>query len=132
MNQAVKSLLLYLRGRSTGEYVFCNNEGQKIRTFRRAFRNALKRAKIDNFRFHDLRHTFASHLVMNGIDLNTVKELLGHKKIEMTLRYSHVSQDHKTRAVETLGQQMDTIWTPAKIEEKIQKQDFTQPLAIAQ
>jgi len=49
---------------------------------------------------------------MKGVDLNTVKELLGHKNYEMTLRYAHLSQDHKTKAVEVLGQEMDTIWTP--------------------
>ena len=49
---------------------------------------------------------------MNGVDLNTVKELLGHKNIEMTMRHAHLSQDHKTRAVEVLGQRIDTIWTP--------------------
>lgn len=69
-----------------------------------SFSTSLKKCGINNFRFHDLRHTFASHLVMNGVDLNTVRKLLGHKTIKMTLRCSHLSPDHKKRAVEMLGQ----------------------------
>lgn len=51
-------------------------------------------------------------MVMGGVDLNTVREILGHKDIKMTLRYSHLSPDHKARAVKVLESRMDTIWTP--------------------
>jgi len=51
---------------------------------------------------------------MAGVDLKTVQELLGHKTFEMTLRYSHLSPDHKRRAIEVLGRRMDTIWTPER------------------
>ena len=56
---------------------------------------ALARAGIENLHWHDLRHTFASRLVMKGVDLRTVQELMGHKTITMTLRYSHLSPAHQ-------------------------------------
>ncbi len=67
---------------------------------KKAFEAVLVNAKIDNFRFHDLRHTFASRLVMAGVDINTVRELMTHADIKMTLIYAHLSPDHKAAAVE--------------------------------
>ena len=69
---------------------------------KRSFKTALRRSGIRDVQFHDLRHTFASHLVMAGVDLTTVKELLGHKDIKMTLRYAHLAPAHKKKAVEML------------------------------
>ena len=71
------------------------------------FHTALRRANIHGFRFHDLRHTFASQLVMSGIDLVSVKELLGHKSLTMTMRYSHLSPGHKRKAVHVLDRLME-------------------------
>ena len=65
---------------------------------------ALKKSGIEDFRFHDLRHTFASNLVMAGEDINTIAELLGHKHLEMTKRYAHLSPKFKKRAVNILDQ----------------------------
>ena len=59
-------------------------------------------AKLQAFNFHDLRHTFASKLVQAGVDLNTVRELLGHGDIKMTLRYAHLAPQHRAAAVERL------------------------------
>jgi integrase len=84
--------------------VFRNRNGMPYRSFRSAFERAVRKAAIRDFTFHDLRHTFASRLVMAGVDLPTVKELMGHKNISMTLRYTHLSRDHKQRAVRTLEQ----------------------------
>jgi integrase len=83
-------------------YVFASDKGKPHTCIKTAFQNAVKRAKIKDFRFHDLRHTFASHLAMRGIDLIAIKELLGHKTISMTLRYAHLSPDHKKHAVNSL------------------------------
>ncbi len=68
----------------------------------RSFASALKKAKISDFKFHDLRHTFASHLAMAGVELITIKELLGHKDVTMTLRYAHLAPAQKKRAVHIL------------------------------
>ncbi len=54
-----------------------------------AFERAVVKAKLEDFHFHDLRHTFATRLVQAGIDLYSVKQLLGHKSIKMTERYAH-------------------------------------------
>jgi hypothetical protein len=59
-------------------------------------------AKLADFTWHDLRHTFASRLVMAGVDIRTVQELMGHKSISMTMRYSHLSPEHRTIALEKL------------------------------
>jgi site-specific recombinase XerD len=66
----------------------------------------MKRVAIKEFRFHDLRYTFAGQLVMAGIDSATVGELLGHKILTMTLRYSHLAPSHKVRAVDILDSKL--------------------------
>ena len=83
-------------------YVFTDENGNPYKSVKRSFNTALRKAEIYDFRFHDLRHTFASQLVMNGMDLTTVKELLGHKTLNMTLRYSHLAPEHKSKAVKVL------------------------------
>jgi len=108
VNEDLFQALLRVRKNLKSPHVFCNENGVPYRDVKTGFRAALKRAKIDNFRFHDLRHTFASRLVMRGVDLKTVQELLGHKDMRMTLRYSHLSAGHKKAAVDKLSTRMDT------------------------
>jgi hypothetical protein len=93
------------------DYVFttmATKQGEKISDVKRSFRTALAKAGITDFRFHDLRHTFSSHLVMAGADLVTVKELLGHKEMKMTLRYAHLSPAHRRRGVDMLSERLKT------------------------
>jgi len=94
------------------DYVFCNEAGERCDEVKRSFPTACRRAGLKDFRFHDLRHTFASHLVMNGVNLKTVQQLLGHRDIRMTLRYSHLSREHVHAAVGTLDRNVEvgTKW----------------------
>ena len=75
---------------------------------REVFSSRIKRENKSNypetedFHFHDLRHTFASHMIMTGTDITTVKELLGHKTLSMTMRYAHLAPSHKVKAVNML------------------------------
>jgi integrase len=82
--------------------VFPGDDGERMGGLKTAFLAIVKAAKIADFRFHDLRHTFASKLVQAGVDLNTVRELLGHADLKMTLRYSHLAPEHKAAAVAKL------------------------------
>lgn len=82
--------------------VFPSSAGTRLDNVQTAWETVLKAARVTHFRFHDLRHTFASRLVQAGIDLNTVRELLGHADLKMTLRYSHLTPDHRQAAVDRL------------------------------
>ncbi|NVJ91833.1 MAG: site-specific integrase [Methylocystaceae bacterium] len=85
------------------ELVFTNKDGQKFDHIKTSWKGVLKKAEIRDFRWHDLRHTFASWLVMESVDLNTVRELLGHSELQMTLRYAHLAPEHKAQAVGRLS-----------------------------
>ena len=102
MNQQTHAVLSSVNRDEAASYAFHNN-GKPFTNVKRSFATALRRAGISDFRFHDLRHTFASHLAMAGVDLNTIRELMGHKSIRMTLRYAHLNQEHKQQAVDVLN-----------------------------
>ena len=75
---------------------------QRFDNIAKSWNGVVEISGLSDFRFHDLRHHFASKLVMTGVDLLTIKELLGHSSLDMTLRYAHLAPDHKLRAVDAL------------------------------
>jgi integrase len=107
INQTLYEEFRALLKEANGEYVFSRRNAEPLKDIRTGFAAALTKAKIKDFRFHDLRHTFGSHLVMQGVNLRTVQQLMGHKDIKMTMRYSHLSPEHVQQAVEKL----DNLWT---------------------
>jgi integrase len=121
MSAQVKSVLIKRRKHPSSPYIFCKADGTPYGDIKTGFWTAVRKSGIINFRFHDLRHTFASHLVMSGVDLNTVRELLGHKSLKMTLRYSHLSPGHKKQAVDILSKNLVTIWSQKPIPEESEK-----------
>lgn len=105
INDTLRAALHTVTRRLDVPYVFHNPAtGKPYQDVKRSFNTALRKTKIGDFHFHDLRHTFASHLVMAGVDLTTIKELLGHKTLTMTLRYAHLAPSHKVKAVEMLDE----------------------------
>lgn len=107
INRTLHQELLDLSNQVKMEYVFCNSDGKPYGDIKTGFSGALRRAGIKDFRFHDLRHTFGSHMVMQGVSLRTVQQVLGHKDIRMTMRYSHLSPEYVQEAMERL----DDVWT---------------------
>ena len=107
MNDQLIEVLSKHPRRLDSPYVFARKGGEKFRKMRTSFENAVKRAGIPHVRFHDLRHTFASHLVMGGVDIRTVQELLGHKDIRVTMRYAHLAPDHMRNAVKVLDRRAE-------------------------
>lgn len=103
LNSEAKSVLkLWQEQSKNSDLVFPSINDQPFNTVKTSWRGIRDAAKLKNFRWHDMRHHFASRLVMAGVDLNTVRELLGHSDLAMTLRYAHLAPEHKANAVEKL------------------------------
>jgi integrase len=82
--------------------VFQGADGAPLEDIKKSWAAMVIAANVRDFRFHDCRHDFASKLVMEGVDLNTVRELLGHSDIKMVLRYAHLAPEHTAAAVARL------------------------------
>ena len=92
---ALDLLKRHAQGRCSGtSLVFPDATGRKPLSIKDAFANSVQRAGIADFRFHDLRHTFASYMAMEGASLLEIATVLGHKTLQMVQRYSHLSQAH--------------------------------------
>jgi site-specific recombinase XerD len=104
LNTEVLDVLTRWRGEGAGKgLVFANPDGSRIGSVKTAWFAVLADAGINDFRWHDLRHTFASKLVQRGVDLVVVRDLLGHGEFALTLRYAHLEPTQKTEAVARLA-----------------------------
>ena len=108
LNSTVLGTLKALYATATSEYVFVNEEGERYNSVGSIFKRACRRANVSGVTPHTLRHTFASRLVMAGVDLRTVQELGGWQTLAMVERYSHLSPAHKAQAVERIALQAST------------------------
>ena len=102
LNSIALNALKEWQKQSGGAVVFPGRDGNTLDNVNKSWHTVLDAAEIKSFRWHDIRHHFASWLVMAGVDLNTVRELLGHSDLKMTLRYAHLAPEHKASAVAKL------------------------------
>ncbi len=106
INPVVKDVLMKLMREQRGEFVFCDEAGDPIDAHHlcRVFHRSQKKAGFTRLiRFHDLRHTFASHFMMNGGNIYDLQKILGHSTMEMTQRYAHLSPDHLGEAIQIVS-----------------------------
>ena len=105
LNAEAAAMLIAWRDRQgdTSGLVFPSTEGERLDNINKSWRGVVKIAKLAGFNFHDLRHTFASRLVQNGVDLNIVRTLLGHSEIKTTLIYAHLAPNNLRAAVEKVA-----------------------------
>jgi integrase len=103
INNALLEVLNIQRQNVNSNFVFPNPEnGEPFRSIRNGFISSCRRAGIENLRFHDLRHTFGTRLIQKGVDIVTVQNLLGHRNVTITQRYTHTSSVQKREAVDLL------------------------------
>lgn len=104
----LKDELMKIPSEKRNGFVICKQNGQKYSQIQKAYELALRKAEITRKIWkHDLRHTFASHATMSGIDVFTLKELMGHKSLEVTNRYTHLSLEHKRELIDKLNSRLD-------------------------
>lgn len=128
LNDEAMAALRSLKEASLGSpYVFENSLGRRMGTIQRWFQPVLKEAQVDGFRWHDLRHTFCSRLVMAGVGIGVVQKLAGHKTIAMTARYTHLSQDSEMEALRRMAEFQRAAQLASSTREANQHQNSTTP-----
>ena len=100
--EALEALKTWRKQTEGDGLIFLGRTGGRLDNVKKGWAALLADARIAGFRWHDTRHHFASRLVQEGVDLNTVRELLGHSDLTMTLRYAHLAPEHKAAAVAKL------------------------------
>jgi len=120
INETMREILTRRMKKPGSDFVFCNHNGERLSHLSRGFKSARKEAGLIRwevkdgetvevrFRFHDLRHTFGSRLGMDGIDLKSIMEIMGHKTAKVAMRYQHPSPNHKLEAVKGLDKNRGT------------------------
>ena len=108
-DEALATLKAWRQQQTQHSIVFASAAGGVRTDVKTAWSKLLNDAKITHFRWHDMRHHFASRLVMAGVDLNTVRELLGHADLTMTLRYAHLAPEHLSAAVAKLNRPVSAL-----------------------
>lgn len=107
LTEAARSILAARCSSSPSEYVFAGGRGGSSETpilkLTNAHKAAVKRSEVKPFRVYDLRHTFATNAVQAGVDLVTLKDLLGHSRLEMVLRYAHPTEAHRAAAMQRIS-----------------------------
>jgi integrase len=88
------------------DYVFPSEKKKQPIDIRTAWENTVERAELEDFRFHDLRHSAASYLAMNGASLAEIAEVLGHKTLQMVKRYAHLSEAHTSKVVASMNEKI--------------------------
>jgi integrase len=120
MNSVVKATLLEQRERvGNSEYVFPNRRtGKALTDIKNAFSAALKKAGIEDFRFHDIRHSAGTRMADAGVPITAVSDILGHADIRTTMRYAHATDEARRRAVNALEEasrrNVSKIWPKEK------------------
>ena len=99
-------------------FVFCDQEGQRIKSVRRSFDSAVRRAGLIDFHIHDLRHTCAAWLVNAGVPMPEIRDLLGHSCVSMTEKYAHLAPENVRVAVATLEDASRSGHAPLELREK--------------
>ena len=131
MDETVTEALRALPSRFAQGVVFpSQTTGEELTDVSNIFPLLCDKVGLEGVRFHDLRHTFASHLVMRGVDLRTVQELLGHATLTMTMRYAHLAPEHKAKAVRVLDAAYRSD-TPSDTPATDSQQATTKPLESA-